>query len=69
MRTRHNPRRKNRKQAAAEVVVSYLPMVDTVELESNMDIVKDSTKGRFVSKVRRLLGREADAQRRGDLPN
>lgn len=44
-------------------------MVDTVELESNMDIVKDSTKGRFVSKVRRLLGREADAQRRGDLPN
>lgn len=39
-----------------------------VGLDSNMDTVKYSTKGRFVSKIRRFLGRE-DAQRRGDSPN
>lgn len=43
-------------------------MVDIVGLDSNMDTVKDSTKDRFVSKIRRFLGRE-DAQRRGDSPN
>lgn len=43
-------------------------MVDIVGLDSNMDTVKGSTKGRFVSKIRRFLGRE-DAQRRGDSPN